>query len=302
MWVVLFCLAVGALVVIAVLGNPLAALLGWLVLLSAAGFASLFGHFVWVRQLTAQVVQSRMHDAVLRVVPGPGRTLLRPFYEKLGPVLDTGYRVEQVYVQDVHQPAQRANPLRFTVFVLHQLVPHTIPVERLGQILPHLSDHLSALIQRDTDYCLRILVADMASARLQNGGRQRLEHRLSFVLRDRLQNLGIFVHGVQLVIWPPAGLHETLTLAEQHRVGIALEAEHLGSVLGALTDRNEQARSLALLELARSLDASGRSWTTVDLASLWNTIGQGRSSRLASQKSPFSELEYPFADSRAHSE
>jgi hypothetical protein len=88
------------------------------------------------------------------------------------------------------------------------------------------------------------------------------------LLQDRLTALGIAVHSVQLVLWPPAGLQETLTHAEKHRVGITLQAEQLVAILNALTDQSDQARSLALLELARALGGSGQVWTGLDVASL----------------------------------
>jgi hypothetical protein len=47
-----------------------------------------------------------------------------------------------------------------------------------------------------------------------------------------------------------------------------LQAEQLDAILNALTDQSDEARSLALLELARSLGRSGQVWTGLDVASL----------------------------------
>jgi nitrous oxidase accessory protein NosD len=131
-----------------------------------------------------------------------------------------------------------------------------------------LIDNRSGIVQHYTDYYLRNLVAGIDLARIHNGSRERLERQLGLLLRDRLAGLGIAVHGVQLVIWPPAGLQETLASAEQHRVGITLQAEQLETILNALTGQSDEARNLALLELARSLGGRGQLWTRLDLASL----------------------------------
>ena len=77
--------ALGILTLIGVLEEPLSAILGILVLLCAAAFAVVASHIVFVRQRTALIVQSQQHDAVLWAV------------------LDTGYRLEQVYIQYVLQ-------------------------------------------------------------------------------------------------------------------------------------------------------------------------------------------------------
>jgi hypothetical protein len=267
-WVIGTVVALGILLLIAFLGEPVGALLGILVLLSAAATGVIASNVVYVRQRSALVVLSAQHDAVLRAVMGPGRTFLLPFREKEGPVMDTGYRLEPVYVHDVLQANQQPATLRFTAYVVHQLAPDTISPVRLGEILPELIDNLSGIVQHYTDYCLRNLVAGVDPARIHNGGRDRLDRHLELMLKDRLVGLGIAVHGVQLVIWPPAGLQETLTNAETHRVGITLQAEQLETILNALTDQSDEARSLALLELARSLGGSGQVWTGLDLASL----------------------------------
>ena len=287
-WLIGFFLALGILILIGVLGEPVGAMLGILVLFSGTTFAVVFSHLVFVRQRTALIVQSALHDAVLRVVTGPDRTFLLPFLEKAGPVLETGYRLEQVHVQDVLQYDQQPATLRFTTFVLHQLAPHTLSPTRLGEILPNLTENLSAIVQRHTDYCLRNLVADLNPDQIHNGSRGRLERHLELLLKERLAVLGIAVQSVQLVIWPPAGLHETLTRAHQHRVGITLQAAQLDALLKALANQADEARSLARLELARSLGRNSQVWTTFDLASFLGgiAIGPDRTPPLASPQVP----------------
>jgi hypothetical protein len=158
--------------------------------------------------------------------------------------------------------------LRFTAYVIHQLAPQTIPQEALAELLPTLTGNLSGLVERWTDYFVRNLIADIDPSRLHNGSRSRLETRLTHLLEDCLGSMGIAVRGVQLVIWPPAGLHTTLTTAEQQRVSTTLQAEQVAALLEALAEQSDHANSLVLLELARSLGRDGPAWVSLDLAPL----------------------------------
>lgn len=265
-----------ALVVLALIGiliTPAGALLGGLVLLSAAAIALLASHVVFVRQRTTLIVRSRQHGTVLRTVPGPATTLLIPFLEEIEQVMDTNCRLEQVHVKNVLQSDLRPAILSFTVQVQYQPVPHLLSPQQLGEILPNLTGDLNALIQRWTDYYLRSLVADAGLASICNGGRTRLERRLERLLRDRMARMGIAIPGVQLVVWPPVGLEDALTTVEQERADNDLQAERLAAILCALAGRSEEARSLARLEFARSLGQNGHLGVGFNLAALLNAAG-----------------------------
>ena len=268
MWVIGFFVGLAILILIAVLWSPLGALLGGMVLASAAAIGITSSHIIPVHQRTALVVLSTLHSAVLRVVPGPGTALLIPFWEKPGDVIDTSLHLEQVYIEDILQSDQQPAILRFTAYVIHQLAPQTIPQEALAELLPTLTGNLGGLVERWTDYFVRNLIADIDPSRLHNGSRSRLETRLTHLLEDCLGSMGIAVRGVQLVIWPPAGLHTTLTTAEQQRVSTTLQAEQVAALLEALEGQSDHANSLVLLELARSLGRDGPAWVSLDLAPL----------------------------------
>lgn len=296
MWVIGFFVALAILILVGILVSPVGAVWGGIVLLTAAALAVIASHIVFVHERTALVVCSRQHDGVLRAVPGPGIQFLTPFLEKAGPVMDTSIRLEPVQIRDVLQSDQRPTMLSFTVNVMYQLAPHTVTPRRLGEILPNLTGSLSTIIQRWTDYYLRVLIADTDPAHIHNGHRQRLEHRLERLMIERMATMGVTIRGIQLVIWPPAGLHTTLTTAEQQRVGIALQAEQLDAILAALSDQSEEARSLALLELARALGNNSRMVAAVDLAALMGANGSDTGQMappLAQQLALWSGLAYP---------
>ncbi len=265
-----------ALVVLALIGvlvTPVGALLGGLVLLSAAAIALLASHVVFVRQRTTLIVRSRQHGTVRRIVPGPATTLLIPFLEEVEQVMDTNCRLEQVHVKNVLQSDLQPAILSFTAQVQYQLAPHLLSPQQLGEVLPNLTGDLSALIRRWTDYYLRNLVADTDLTHVHNSGRARLERRLEWLLRDRMCRIGVAIQGVQLVVWPPVGLEDALTIAEQQRVGNDLQAERLAALLCALAGRSEEARSLARLEFARFLGQNGHGGVGFNLAALLNTAG-----------------------------
>jgi len=266
-WVISVVISLIVLILIAVLWTPVGAMLGGLVLMSAVSLAIIGSHVVLVRERTALVVCSSLHDAVIRVVPGPDRTFLLPFVEKPGPVLDTSYHLVPVYVDNILQSEQRPSALGFTANVLYQLAPHLIPPSQLGQILPSLTDNAEGIVRRYCDYYLRNLVAERHPEQMTNGNRSRLERHLLQLMAGHLVRLGIVIQTVELVIRPATGLHHTLTAAEQKRIGIMLQREQLEAILGALTDRSEEAQSLARLELARALGQGGQTWTTLDIAS-----------------------------------
>jgi regulator of protease activity HflC (stomatin/prohibitin superfamily) len=269
-WVIGAILTFCILLLIAFLGEPMGAMLGMLVLLSAITIGALVSRVVFVRQRTALVILSARHDAVLRVVMGPGSAFLHPFREKEGPVMDTGPQTEHVHVHDVLQFDQQPATLRFDSSVIYRLAPDSISVGRLGEFLPFLTDSQSDIIQYWTNYYLRNLVADRDLGRILGGRRSRLELHLNKLLTGHLAQLGLAVESVQVVLRPPAGLEETMTNAAQQKVGIKLQAEQLAAILNALTDRSDQASSLARLELARSLGRSGQVWTGIDVASQLN--------------------------------
>lgn len=270
---IVFCIALPILALIGILATPLGALLGGLVLLSAAATTLLATHVVFVRQRTTLITRSRQHGAVLRIVPGPATALLMPFLEEVEQVIDTNCCLEQVHVRDALQSDQRPSVLSFTAQVLYKPMPQLLSPQQLGEILPNLTGDLSALIRRWTDYYLRSLVADTDPVRLGSGSRARLERRLERLLADRMAPIGVAVQGVQLLIWPPAGLEGTLTAAEQQRVGTDLQVERLTAILCALAGRSEEARSLARLEFARFLGQNGHAGVGFNLAALLHAAG-----------------------------
>lgn len=270
-WGVGFIATLMILIIVGIWITPLGALLGGLVLISAASAAALFAHVVFVKERTALVICSRHDDSVIRVIPGPDRTFLQPFVEKCGPVLDTGFHMEEVHVEDILQPDQRPNILGFTAYIVYQLEPHTISPRVVGTFLPQLDDNAKALVRHSGAYCLRNVVADSDLTQLNNGHRQHLERSMKHALRAQVARLGVRIQNVQLAIRPPVGLHRTLTAAEQQRVGITLQAEQLAALLRALTQQSEEASSLALLELSRSLGRDGQTWTGLDLSALLGT-------------------------------
>lgn len=282
-WLVVFVALSAALVAVAALGWPVAALLGGLVLFSAATAIGVGSRVVFVDELTALVVRSALDERVLRVVPGPGWTFLLPFREKAGPLLATGRRLQEIDVSEVLLPDQQPVLLNLTASVLHQVTPQVLAPDALGQVLPDLVNSLPQMVRYYADYCLRALVAGGALDRPDNAGRQRLERQLTQVLAGYLAGLGVTVHEVRLVIRPPAGLAQSLTTAEQQRVGIDLQARQLAALLAALTGQQQQAHDLALLELARSLGNSGESWTSLDLASWLDLDGRPADRALAAR-------------------
>ena len=269
-WVISVFISLIVLVLIAVFWTPVGAMLGGLVLMSAVSLGIIASHYVLVRERTALVVCSSLHDAVIRVIPGPDRIFLRPFVEKPGPVLDTSYQIVTVDVDNILQSEQRTSTLGFTATILCQLAPNMIPPAQLGQILPGLTDNLEGIVQRYCDYYLRNLLADYQPDQMTNGSRMRLERHLLKLMAGHLARLGIVIQTVELVIRPATGLHHTLTAAERKRIGITLQTEQLKAILGALTGQAEEAQSLARLEMARALGQGGQTWTTLDVASTLN--------------------------------
>ncbi len=285
---VAFLVALVILFLIGILVTPVGALLGGLVLLSAAAIALLASHVVFVRQRTALIVRSRQHGTILRTVRGPATVLLVPFLEEVEQVIDTTCRLEQVHVKNVLQSDLRPATLSFTAHVLYQLEPYRLLPQQLGEVLPNLTGDLSALIRRWTDYYLRSLVASADPMSIHNDGRIRLERHLKRLLEDRMAKMGISIQGIQLVVWPPVGLEDALTAAEQQRVDNDLQAERLAAILCALVGRSEEARSLARLEFARSLGQNGRLGIGFNLASLLNTAG------LEIEQSPPESVQLPL--------
>lgn len=276
MWVMGFLIALAILILVGIVWSPLGALLGGLVLFSAAAFAIAGTSFVRVRERTALIVFSTLHDGVRRVVPGPATTFLQPFLEKVGVEMDTGIHQVRVHVEDVLHANQQTALLRFTAIVIHQLAPHTIAPARLGEILPNLTHNLNSIVQGWTEYYLRNLLANVDPERLHNGSRLRMERHLQRLLADHLGMFGIAVRRVQLVFWPPAGLHTTLATAEQQRVTISLQKEQLDALLAAFAERPDQAQNVVLLEMARSMGQNGQTWLTLDLGALMSK-GEGES-------------------------
>ncbi|GEM_PF-3448128 len=268
-----FLVALGALLLIGILVTPVGALLGGLVLFSAAAIALLASHVLFVRQRTTLITRSRQHGTVLRIVPGPATVLLMPLREEVEQVIDTTCRLEQVHVRDILQADLQPAILPFTAHVLYKPAPHLLSPQQLGEVLPDLTGNLSAAIQRWTDYYLRALVADTDLTHRPNSGRARLERRLERLLAERLARIGVAIQGVQLLVWPPVGLEDTLTAARQQRVHHDLQAERLAAILQALAGQSEEARSLARLEFARALGQNGQAGVGFNLASLLSAAG-----------------------------
>lgn len=264
--------------------NPLAGfLLGVLVCLGALVLTGQ-RYLVAVEPARALIVRSPLSKAILRVESGPTSTFVLPFREEAGPILDTSDQIEIVQVGNLLHRGQLATPFTFEVTVMYRLAPDTLTPARLGEILPNLTDNLGTLLSSWTDYYLRRLVGDVDLNHSRNGCHGRLERRLHRLLADQLSLLGIVAQGVQLVMQAPAGLHSALTDAERARVDIALQADRLAAVLKALKGYSEEARSLAALQLPNAVGRGGRSWASVDLVSLLNSIN-GASGQVSSSHS-----------------
>jgi hypothetical protein len=290
------------LILVAVLGAPIVAMLGGLVFFSIPTIAVLRRRVVRISPGTALIVQSRLHDAVLDVVSGPKSRFLLPFCEKAGPLLDTGDQRETVYISDLLQHGQRSTPFALKAHIMYRLAPHTLLPSRIGEILPDLADNLRGVLQFWVDYYLRRLVASLDLAHSHNGDHNRLESRLRHLLADRLAQFGARIQEVRLLVQAPVGLQETLTLAEQERVGTIIRAERLGAVLGTLRGKREEADSLARLGLSSAWGHRGQVWTTLDLASLLSSddTASDEVAVSSSEQLPLLvELAQPFRRSRA---
>jgi regulator of protease activity HflC (stomatin/prohibitin superfamily) len=271
-WAILCLVGVVVLTVTPVVAGWMNVVLGLFILVAAAAAAIIASHTVRVRERTALVVCCTLHDAVRRVVTGPAVTVLIPFWEKEGSVIHITYHLEEVNVDNVLRLDQRPSIWRFTVHVGHQVEPECIPAPLLGKMLPYLTNDaaITGFVRQSTDYCLRTLIAKSNLTHLYNGAHGRLERHLERLLEDRLKKFGIGVKGVQLTVWPPAGLQDTLVEAEQQRIRIALQVEQLAALLNAVAGQPGEANSLAFLELARSLGHNGQALVTVDLHSALN--------------------------------
>jgi len=264
----------GAFLIVVALGEVVATLildvspeivLGGLVLLVAATVRVVIDHLVFVGPNEALVVCSRWDDRVIRVIEGPDWTVLLPGYEQEGARLDTSYQLQQVPVAELLQTDQQVVVLRPAVYVMYQLEPKRLDLRHLGKLLPYLVNSVSDIVQLWTDYLMRRLVSDMSFDEPDAGVQARLERHLTQLLNEHLGALAVVVHRALLVIRPPAGLYKALTAAEQQRVRITLQGEQLNKLLQALADQHEEARGLALLDLAHSLGSSGQTWTGLDL-------------------------------------
>jgi regulator of protease activity HflC (stomatin/prohibitin superfamily) len=243
-------------------------MLGALLLLAAGAVAGLTNRVQVVPERRALVVNSALHGAVLRVVLGPAVTVLRPFRERVGEMLDTEPRMEKVYIEDVLQADQQPTTLSFNVTVFYQLAPQKLAPADLGQILPKLTGDLGGTVHYWADYCLSRLIANADPADLHNGRHARLEHHLQVALADRLGKLGIHVRGVQVKVRPPEGLQHRMVEAKQQQVDITIQSDRLAAILSTLTGRSLQAHDLAKLRLAESLGRNGHNLVTLDLTGL----------------------------------
>ncbi len=120
-------------------------------------------------------------------------------------------------------------PLKITVQVLYRIDPHLFTNDLLSKI-PGLNDGgWSGILHWQTEYVLRLLVADYAWRDL---GRQqvqeRLERQLTQTLADRLKTIGLDIGSVCLVKTElPLNLQKTLIQAERDQI----EAQGRAAVL-----------------------------------------------------------------------
>lgn len=262
LWVAVGVCALGAVIILGVSGTlVLAATVFLLVIVLSV----VIRHIVIVRRNQALVVCSRWDDRLVRVIHGPSWNLLIPGYEQEAARLDTTIQLQEVPLAELVQADQQPVILRFAVQVLYELVPKKLDLWQLTRVLPYLTDGVADIMQLWTDYLMRRLISSLDLTALNGHVLGRLERHLAQLLNEHLSILAVQVHSTKLVMQPPAGLYETLTAAEQQRVSIMLQEEQLNRLLPALKNQPEAARSLALLELFRSLGRSGQTWTALDV-------------------------------------
>jgi hypothetical protein len=196
-----------------------------------------------------------------------------------------------VHVENALQPDQQPTTLSFTAYVNYQLAPHTLSSRRLGEILPTLTDGLTEVIERGTDYHLRELIADGNPTRLDHNSRKHLEHQLKRNLRKHLKGFGVAILSVQLVIWPPAGLYDRLTVAEQERVNATLQADQLATMVDIVSSQPEAAHDFALMVWAYSLGRNTQTLMSFDATSLPSFSGAAPNQASTTISSPIHPCE-----------
>lgn len=253
-----FLLALAVLILMGLLGMAIGTVLAVLLLLTAGTISVVNSCVLSVRRCTVLIICSRQHGAIIRVVVGPTVAFINPLMEVVGAILDTDYRMEQVYAGAVLLRDQYPTTCGLAVRVFYQLAPELLSSAELEKLLPILTESASDLVSRDTEYCLRKLAATVDRSSIHISGRDRLERCLQGVLADRLARQGIQIQSLQLLVHSPTGLQETLNRAEQQRLISDTQADSLATALNTLSGKSDEARSLADLEFARALGRNGQ--------------------------------------------
>jgi hypothetical protein len=196
-------------------------------------------------------------------------TWLAPILEQAGPVVDTRLWFKRVVVEHAVQADRLPTALGFVVHVYYCLAPDLLSSRFLGVLLPQMTNDHERLVEQACDGCLRNLLADAQLSSPLNRRLARLKRHLELGLGAYLRQTGIEVQSVELVVYPPAGLAQVVSGAEQERVSIQVQGQKLAALLETLSGNPQAAESLAQLELARSFGQNGQAMFAVDLNTLF---------------------------------